>query len=64
MCARALPKVQIWLLGVESIVKAGISKIVSCKSCSSQRIIVDEWSLPSVSGTTFSKDSTKSLVVL
>jgi hypothetical protein len=64
MCARPLQKVQIWLVGVESTVKAGISKIVLCKSCSSQRFIIDEWSLPLVSGATFSKDSTKSLVVL
>jgi len=63
MC-RTFKKLQIWLVGVESTLKVGIIEIGWHESCSPQRFIVDEWLLLSLLEATFSRGSTKSLVVL
>jgi hypothetical protein len=50
-------------VGVESIIKVGITEIVQCESCSSQKFIVEEWSQLLVSKTTFSGDFAKFSIV-
>jgi hypothetical protein len=51
-------------MDVESIIKVGIIEIILCELCSPQKIIIDEWLLPSISKVAFSINSTRSLVVL
>jgi len=40
-------------MGVESIIKVGITVIIWRESCSPQKFIIEDWLLPSVSEITF-----------
>jgi hypothetical protein len=62
MC-KTFTKKQIWLIGVELIIKVDIIKIVWCESCSMQRFMVEEWSLLLVSKVAFSRNSTEFSIV-
>jgi hypothetical protein len=59
-----LQKMQIWLVGMELIIKMSITKIILRGSCSLQIFIVEEWSLPSILEATFFGNFTESLIDL
>jgi hypothetical protein len=62
MCVGPLQKMQIWLVGVELIIKVSITKIILHGSCSLQRFIVEEWSLLLILEATFFEDFAKSSI--